>query len=144
MLSCHVEDYHYGNTKDNISSVLEVFLRNDVSNLTLDGAYNKQQLPTTTNQYYNEDGFDCVIKFKLVHDTTNHTYKWFREWNSGFLEHGGIVVVSGASTTVPLNWTYTVGASAKTASTYANGSSYSVSLSPFVTTDPATYTGTVP
>jgi len=62
-------------------------------------------------------GFDHVVLF-CMRNLGNQQRQWFRIWKSGFLEHGGMVKVSGSSSdcgtnnasaklyTVNLGWSY--------------------------------------
>lgn len=98
----HIQDYHLGgiSSKTDFANIL---LKRDFSNFDISALYNAQQLKNHT-QYVNEQGFDYVREFKkdmvptTLSSTDYSTYRWARLWNSGHLEHGGIIEIPKYST----------------------------------------------
>lgn len=93
----HIQDYHLGGISTN-QGFSELLLKKDFSNFDISALYNTQQMVSHT-QYINDQGFDFVRIFKKENITTNlHSkymplYRWCRLWNSGHLEHGGIIEI---------------------------------------------------
>ena len=78
---------YWAEITDGLTSLGDHYALNDMTNVN--GAYDFENLKGVTNT-----GFDYVVcfhcaKFRLP--SGSETIKWFRMWNSGFLEHGGIV-----------------------------------------------------
>lgn len=71
---------------------------------------------------YRYDGIiSSEIKMeKYGKKTVNIPYKWFRMWNSGYLEHGGVISVdrTGDVISVELDWEYNDGDQTMTAPVY--------------------------
>ena len=98
-LSSHMKDYHlsgiqdywldkYGETK----TLSDFYLLQDMSNVTGQQDFNNTAGVTT-------EGFDYVVYYhqkQFLDDPEKKCMKWFRVWNSGKLEHGGIVKVDAA------------------------------------------------
>ena len=102
MFDIHVRDYHLGgaSTYEEFDSML---LAKNLSNFNINDAYSILKVKDH-KQYVNGQGVDYVVKFgktatqtSLIPDvggstsTNTYLYKWYRLWNSGYLEHGGIV-----------------------------------------------------
>lgn len=95
----HIKNYHLDGAKE-LSTFDSLLLKRDFSNFNMDEIYN----PLTVinhNAYINSYGFDYVIKFAKTQISSylsgvndpRPMYKWYRLWNSGYLEHGGVVYV---------------------------------------------------
>ena len=85
-LSNHINSYHLSNEFTNQSLVDDVFLKKDFSNIQYANTYSSHLYPNEQNgvdvpKLYVTRQFDGLIK-------------WFRLWQSGLLEHGGIVDVT--------------------------------------------------
>lgn len=97
--SKHIRDYHLDGSKTS-ADFNELLLKKDFSNFDVNEIYNPLTVINHTS-YVNSQGFDYVIKFakttipsKLSGNSDDRPlYKWYRLWNSGYLEHGGIVYV---------------------------------------------------
>src|SRR5574344_676909 len=102
-LSIHLSTYHIGVDKDDsseISSILSTYLKNDFSNAKyLQIASDSSNLNTT--------GFDFIKEFAEI-KLDDNCVRWFRLWNSGILEHGGIALADEDARIyeVRLDWTY--------------------------------------
>lgn len=105
----HVMSYHLSGIYNSSEQIAERFLLNDMSNLS-----GKQTF--TSHYWYSPvlSGYDQVKAFYHVKYGEN-TCKWFRIWQSGLLEHGGIVDCNNPSAgdsfgygiyTVKLDWQY--------------------------------------
>lgn len=117
----HVEDYHFGGLTQ-LSDYDDVLVARNLSNFNIDEIYSTPIVRDHT-QYINNQGLDFVVKLGKTSSYSHLSgksdkrciYRWFREWNSGRLEHGGIIEIPSAiaSTTsylsnysieVPFNW----------------------------------------
>lgn len=96
IFSQHMKDYHFGGnlSRDEIDQVL---LKNDMSNFDIDAVQNTINV-AQHDQFINSDGFDYVVDYKrswvsadIIESKATQLYRWYRLWNSGRLEHGGIV-----------------------------------------------------
>jgi len=100
MLEQHVKDYHFEITPDYNDGALtgenlSILVNASLSNLTLDSILDKQTFKSHESPYL-EDGFDCVKRFEVRRGSLGQM-DWYREWNSGYLEQGGIIRSSGTS-----------------------------------------------
>lgn len=92
----HISAYHFNNelTPENISDTL---LQVDLKNFDITKVQTAKV--TSHDKYVDSEGFDCVKLFAKRQDTFTYlsndfkTYRWFRLWNSGRLEHGGTIAV---------------------------------------------------
>lgn len=92
----HMKNYHFdGNLAP--GEIDQVLLRNDMSNFDINDVQNIIAVKMH-DQFINSDGFDYVVDYKrttITADVKNENptqlYRWYRLWNSGLLEHGGIV-----------------------------------------------------
>lgn len=107
----HVEDYHCSELSAP-SEFLDGRLQSDFGNLVTDHVFRSHYWYQPTLP----DGFDYVVRQGSASFQTG--VRWFRQWNSGMLEHGGTVNVdetdrfcstSGGITSVRLDWAYSTG-----------------------------------
>lgn len=100
MFTKHINDYHLGGLSTN-EDFSEILIKKDFSNFDISALYNTQRMISHT-QYINDQGFDYVRFFKRdsvntkINVTTSKNmplYRWCRLWNSGHLEHGGIIEI---------------------------------------------------
>lgn len=101
LMQQHIENYHLGQdklTNDEINTIKNKYVKSDLSNLDNSA---KQKM---TNIAGSNDllGYDQIKQTVVSKDKT----KWFREWTSGYLEHGGIVSITTTSTDIEFNWEY--------------------------------------
>ena len=134
MFNQHIKDYHLGGVKtaDEFESLL---LKKNFANFNIDNVYNANRV-NSHDAYVNSQGFDYVTKFgkkSYITDVKPNTagtevsssliYRWYRLWNSGYLEHGGTIEfpksseqktsqVSDYTFQVDLNWAQSPGISA--------------------------------
>lgn len=134
MFNQHIKDYHLGGvkTEDEFESLL---LKKNFANFNVDNVYNANRVKSH-DAYINSQGFDYVTKFgkksyitELKPNTSGNVvrpsfiYRWYRLWNSGYLEHGGTIEfpkhevqktsqVSNYTFQVDLNWEQSPGISA--------------------------------
>ena len=134
MFNQHIKDYHLGGVKtaDEFESLL---LKKNFANFSIDNVYNANRVKSH-DAYVNSQGFDYVTKFgkkSYITDVKPNTagtevsssliYRWYRLWNSGYLEHGGTIEfpksseqktsqVSDYTFQVDLNWEQSPGISA--------------------------------
>ena len=134
MFNQHIKDYHLGGVKtaDEFESLL---LKKNFANFNIDNVYNANRVKSH-DAYVNSQGFDYVTKFgkkSYITDVKPNTagtevrssliYRWYRLWNSGYLEHGGTIEfpksseqttsqVSDYTFQVDLNWEQSPGISA--------------------------------
>ena len=134
MFNQHIKDYHLGGVKtaDEFESLL---LKKNFANFNIDNVYNANRVKSH-DSYVNSQGFDYVTKFgkkSYITDVKPNTagtevsssliYRWYRLWNSGYLEHGGTIEfpklseqktsqVSDYTFQVDLNWEQSPGISA--------------------------------
>lgn len=93
----HIEEYHLGGISSN-QEFANILVKKDFSNFEISSLYNTQKI-LNHNQYINDQGFDFVKEFKKTSNSTRlkssnmNLYNWCRLWNSGHLEHGGIVEI---------------------------------------------------
>jgi len=94
----HMKNYHLDGslTPGEINNIL---LANNLSNFTIGDVQNTIEVKDH-DAFMNTDGFDYVVDFKRFAQSAGNSlsagknfylYRWYRLWNSGFLEHGGIV-----------------------------------------------------
>lgn len=113
----HINRYHINYPFEKISSD---YLTKDLSNIDK----NAFQIATINmKKPLNIQGFD-YIKLFISKTLDNGTNRWFRLWNSGYLEHGGTINVKETSEfeeliyenkccKTKLNWTYENGKDSK-------------------------------
>ena len=90
----HISAYHFNNelNPDNITDTL---LRADMSNFNINAV--QQSKIASHDKYVDSEGFDYVKSFGKREDIVTwlsndfKVYRWFRLWNSGRLEHGGVI-----------------------------------------------------
>ena len=94
-----MKNYHLDGqlTKSEINNVL---LAANLSNFDYDEVQSVVQM-RDHDAYINTDGFDYIVDYKRLASSYGntsldphkpfYTYRWYRLWSSGFLEHGGIV-----------------------------------------------------
>lgn len=80
----HLINYHIDTS---YGEIVQKYLINDMSNINNDVL---QRYNYNHNQTLNIKGFD-YIKLSIKKKFSNGTYKWFKLWNSGYLEHGGTI-----------------------------------------------------
>lgn len=103
----HKRDYHLDESKTS-ADFNKLLLRKDFSNFNVDEIYNPLTVINHTS-YVNSQGFDYVIKFAKTtipsklsgNNDKRPLYKWYRLWNSGYLEHGGVVYVPSCDSQQP-------------------------------------------
>ena len=112
-LSSHCDDYHLANAAMSKQDIVDTYLLKDFSNMPLSA------MQKFNSHYWYEptmNGFDHVRAYQQK-KSTNGLVKWFMLWNSGYLEHGGIIDImnpvegdtyaSNSKTyTINLSWTY--------------------------------------
>ena len=105
-----------------MSDYNEVLVARNLSNFNIDEIYSTPVV-RDHSQYINNQGLDFVVKLGKTALSSHlsgtsdkrYIYRWFREWNSGRLEHGGIIEIPSAkastsselsnySIEVPFNW----------------------------------------
>lgn len=114
----HVDAYHNNlDPNANETDLKSKYVMKDLDGFSLSNIQN-QNLVQTHTQYINSEGFDIVNKYivKYDDDISSATMpvklnRWFRLWNSGYLEHGGIIKcdstdVSNYLYTVDFDWEY--------------------------------------
>ena len=86
-----------------VAELTSKYLLNDFSNISL-----KQQVQThnVRNRGDKTEGFDCVRIF--AESNIGGNYRWFRLWNSGYLEHGGRLTCEDSVISVNFDWEYDV------------------------------------
>lgn len=118
MFDEHLANYHFGGLST-MQDVDDNFITKDLSNFNIDEVFNCPRM-TSHNTYVNSFGFDYVIDFHKkeysisIRNKDYKYYKFFRLWNSGYLEHFGTVPcelthstdISDYYVTVELNWSY--------------------------------------
>lgn len=125
LFSEHVKNYHMDGdlTEKDVNSIL---LHKSLSNFNIDDIPSQNQL-TEHGQFMNSEGFDYITQqaVKEVKIDDYIFYKWFRLWNSGYLEHCGVVKnnkiaedqltdISSYVTTIQFDWEISSGLSAPT------------------------------
>lgn len=81
-LDSHMTEYHLDGSEENIES----YLKKTLTNI-------KGLQEVKSHLYFSKtQGFDFV-KLAFQTKTTDGCFRWFRLWNSGMLEHGGVVDV---------------------------------------------------
>lgn len=123
LFSEHVKNYHMDGdlTKDDVDDIL---LHKSLSNFNIEDVPSQNKL-TEHGQFVNSEGFDCIVQQAFKEEMIDGYifYKWFRLWNSGYLEHCGVVKNKKISesgladadsyvTTVNLDWEISSGLSA--------------------------------
>ena len=89
----HMKDYHMLGIDDdqlkNLTADLEAnFVKADLkTNLS---SINQQHFLSHRSSSFNMEGFDFVKEFKYKLGNTG-SVKWYKYWNSGYLEQGGII-----------------------------------------------------
>lgn len=111
MFASHIKEYHFDGI-NSISGYDELLLANNLSNFTIDNVYNALRV-NSHDEFVNQQGVDYVTRFKIMPFTTKVVpvstdndisisstmlYRWYRLWNSGYLEHGGIVEIPAYQT----------------------------------------------
>ena len=106
MLDKHIKYYHLDGAK-HYSDFDSILLASNLSNFNISDAYSRLKVRDHA-QYINQQGVDYVVKFgntttktqviPLSTSTgitiqTTKLYKWYRQWSSGYLEHGGTVEI---------------------------------------------------
>lgn len=96
LIENHVKNYHLDGAKTN-KEFSDILLKRDFSNFDVSALYNAQRM-IDHDKYINDQGFDYVREFKKSSISTSldgnyKLYKWCRLWNSGHLEHGGIIEI---------------------------------------------------
>lgn len=113
----HIRDYHFGVGGGETNINKEKYLKRDMSNLA-----SKQDLYVGENSHINQQtGFDYIVK-EVHHKIDDIQNVWFRLWNSGLLEHGGVIQSNKTSSnfsSVKFDWTYNNGSETKTAPIYS-------------------------
>ena len=107
LIQQHIENYHLGQDKlsnSEIEAIKNKYVIHDLSNLD-DSAKQKMTNITGSNDLL---GYDQIKKTVTSGTNENNNYKWFREWTSGYLEHGGIINVQYNNQIVNINfdWLY--------------------------------------
>lgn len=102
MMYRHVQDYHFGglSSEDEFDSIL---LAKDFSNFDISKVYNQLKM-RNHSAYINQQGMDYVVSFAKQafpshlsgRNDARPLYKWCRRWNSGYIEHGGVVKIPAA------------------------------------------------
>ena len=95
-MDAHLKEYHlsgvgmawYDQDKQVQYQLSDMCLHNTLSNLT-----GEQQYVSSKELTVNK-GFDWVVKYFHRRFGSSGTCKWFRVWNSGLVEHGGVVNAS--------------------------------------------------
>lgn len=90
-----VESYWYDENSRKQLDLDDFYLHNTLSNLTGEQQY------VNTRQLVVQRGFDWVIKY-FCRKFGSGGRKWFRVWNSGLVEHGGVLPVDGQQATAAL------------------------------------------
>lgn len=112
-LSSHNNEYHLGNTDISKQYLTDNYLFKDFSNIPL------SSIQKFNSHYWYEqtsNGFDH-IKIYQHKKNSNELVRWFKLWDSGYLEHGGIIDITrpvegdvsnseNNTYTVNLRWTY--------------------------------------
>lgn len=104
LLQQHIENYHLGQNKLTTNEVDAIKSKYVTSNLAnLDNSA-KQRM---TNIAGSNDllGYDQIKQTVITKDKT----QWFREWTSGYLEHGGIINITSLTSSfidINFNWEY--------------------------------------
>lgn len=96
LMEDHIKNYHLDGIKTN-EEFSNILLKRDFSNFDVSALYNAQRMHDH-DKYINDQGFDYVKEFKKSNISTSldgnyKLYKWCRLWNSGHLEHGGIIEI---------------------------------------------------
>ena len=99
MIDMHINNFHLGGLKTK-AEFEEVLLKRDLSNFDINKVYNALKV-RDHYQYVNGQGVDYVVKVGKTSipshlsssSDAKPTYKWFRRWSSGYLEHGGIIEI---------------------------------------------------
>ena len=102
MMYKHVQDYHFGGLSSE-EEFDDVLLAKDFSNFDIKKVYNQLKMHNHS-AYMNQQGMDYVVSFAkqslpshLSGENDNRAlHRWCRVWNSGYVEHGGIVEVLAA------------------------------------------------
>lgn len=92
-MDAHLKEYHlsgigaawYDNKKQVQYQLSDMCLHNTLSNLTGEQQY------VASKELVVGTGFDWVVKYFHSRFNSGATCKWFRVWNSGLVEHGGII-----------------------------------------------------
>lgn len=136
MIDKHIKYYHLdgAKTRNDFDSIL---LASNLSNFNISDAYSRLKV-RDHQQYINQQGVDYVVKFgksaistKVVPLSTESgislqdtmLYRWYRQWSSGYLEHGGTVEIPSKDVSatqdlsdyeyqIDLNWEVSPGVSA--------------------------------
>ena len=94
----HLKNYHLDGSLTP-SEINDILLASNLSNFAIEDVQNTIEVKDH-DAYMNTDGFDYVVDFKrfaqqagnsLAPGKNFYLYRWYRLWNSGFLEHGGVV-----------------------------------------------------
>lgn len=104
-LSSHLKQYHLYDTDIKVNTLSNTYLLNDFSNI--DG---KQSFKSHYWYENNIQGFDHIKIFQSK-KTGNGLVRWYRLWDSGYLEHGGIIDINNPMNGDKYNqqaYTYTV------------------------------------
>lgn len=90
----HLKEYH-------LDCIDDVQMRNLKNNLEHNcvkcdlsanlSSINTQKFISHRSSSYSLNGFDFVKEFKLKKGAIGNTIKWYKIWNSGYLEQGGII-----------------------------------------------------
>lgn len=107
VLSSHIKSHHFGIYEDSKSiqnQMLSKYLLKDLTNIT------PIQKQTNNNWLVDDSGFDYVKNFTNI-ILEDGQRRWFREWNSGVLEHGGLISISEEDKTnfykkIDFSWIY--------------------------------------
>lgn len=83
----HISNYHISIPQSYLSAN---FLRINLDNIDYQSKKAVQKPILNMSESLSRNGFDSV-KFFIRKKFYNNTYKWFRLWTSGFLEHGGTI-----------------------------------------------------
>jgi hypothetical protein len=86
----HIQNYHLSGWTQ---SDFDAYLDKNLTNIPYDSKYHYFSHRSKSLR----DGFDFVKRFESK-DFGNGVVKWFRLWNSGFLEQGGIIDTSSIDT----------------------------------------------
>ena len=94
----HMKNYHLDGLLSSKADVDALLMSRDLSNFSLDLVPTQLKV-REHDEYMNSDGFDYVISSKWmrtpvsIKGTTQNMnlYRWYRLWNSGYLEHGGLI-----------------------------------------------------
>ena len=94
----HLKNYHLDGLLTP-SEINDILLARNLSNFAIEDVQSTIEVKDH-DAYMNTDGFDYVVDFKrfaqqagnsLAPGKNFYLYRWYRLWNSGFLEHGGVV-----------------------------------------------------